>query len=301
MLALVVLVIAAYFLTRPPGPDRGAIPPAAVKQKEKGASPPPASVPPAVTASIPVIQPAPERHSSVPPALPPEAEVPAGSSGRALLAIIIDDMGSSLQEARALKKIGVPLDFAIIPGLRYCREVAGFAAESGIETMIHMPMQSKGWPERRLEENGLLVAMEDQEIRQRLEEYLKQVPGAVGANNHMGSEFTERADRMRVVMEMLKGSGMFFVDSVTSPASAGGKVAREAGIRSSRRQVFLDNEQNEAYIAGQLQQAVRLARKQGAAIAIGHPHPATLAALSTHLPRLAEQGVTLVPVSRIVR
>lgn len=227
-------------------------------------------------------------------------QLPPGS-GKGQLAIIIDDMGTTVQEARSLAAIGVPLTFSIIPGLRSYREVASFAAGNGIETMIHIPMQSKGWPQRRLESNGLLVAMEADEISGRVSEFMRDIPMAAGANNHMGSEFTEHEEKLRPVLEALKGKGLFFVDSVTTPASAGYRLARELGIRSARRQVFLDNEQSQTYIRGQLIQAVRLARKNGSAIAICHPHPATIQALAALLPGLEQQGITLVQASKLVR
>jgi polysaccharide deacetylase 2 family uncharacterized protein YibQ len=106
---------------------------------------------------------------------------------------------------------------------------------------------------------------------------------------------------MRVVLGVLKSRGLFFIDSVTSPRTTGLRLAREMGIRSERRNVFLDNEQNEAYIQGQLSQAVRLARRTGAGIAICPPHPATIKALALLLPGLEQQGITLVPVSKLVR
>lgn len=217
------------------------------------------------------------------------------------LAIIIDDMGSSMSEARSLAAIGVPLTFSVIPGLQKYREVASFAASGGIETMIHIPMQSKEWPGRRLEANGLLVSMGDDELRERVSGLVCDIPGAVGANNHTGSEFTEHEDKMRSVLEALKGKNLFFVDSVTTAQTTGIRLAREIGMKSGRRNVFLDNEQERVYILGQLNQAVRLAKKNGSAIAICHPHPSTIAALASALPGLASQGVTLVPASRLVR
>jgi polysaccharide deacetylase 2 family uncharacterized protein YibQ len=224
---------------------------------------------------------------------------PIGRSGR--LAIIIDDLGSSLQEARSLASIGVPLTFSIIPGLHSSRDVAAFAASNSIETMIHIPMQSKGWPGCRLESNGLLVSMDDATVRERLEEFMHTLPRAVGANNHMGSEFTEHEDKMRAVLDTLKGKGLYFVDSVTSPRTVGTKIARQLGMKTGSRSVFLDNEQNSVYIQGQLNQAVRLAKKTGGVIAICHPHPATIRTLEAALPGLAKQGITLVPASQLVR
>lgn len=232
------------------------------------------------------------------PAVIPHTPVPTGSGQ---LAIIIDDMGTSLQEARSLAGIGVPLTFSIIPGLRNYREVAAFAAANGIETMIHIPMQPKGWPQRKLEANGLLLSMNDADITTQVNEFMAEIPKAVGANNHMGSEFTEHENDMRAVLVALKSSGLFFIDSMTSPKTVGLKLAEELGMKAARRDVFLDNEQNGPYIQGQLDQAVRIAKRRGASIAICHPHPATISALAALLPGLERQGIKLVPVSHLVR
>ena len=242
--------------------------------------------------------PYPKETTAIPAPKPGTGKQPAGKGH---LAIIIDDMGTKIEEARALRSIGVPLTFSIIPGLRSFREVAAFAASNGIETMIHIPMQSKGWPQRRLEANGLLLSMDDASVKDHLEEFIRGLPKAVGANNHMGSEYTEHGDKMKVVLEVLKANNLFFIDSVTTPQSSALRLAREMGIRSGRRNVFLDNEQNQTYIQGQLDQAVRIARKTGMAISICHPHPTTIKTLTELLPGLAKQGITLVPVSELVR
>lgn len=231
--------------------------------------------------------------------------VPAPSvpkvSGKAELAIVVDDMGSSLQEAQSLAAIGVPINFAIIPGLRHYLEVADFSADRGIEIMIHMPMQPKEYPRRRLESNGLLLEQSEEELRSRLNGYLEQLPQAVGANNHMGSGFTENPEKMRVVLGVLKENNLFFLDSITTPLTVGTKIASELGMRYARRDVFLDNDQNEMYIRGQLAKAVSRAHKTGQAIAICHPHHETIAALAKLLPTLSQQGVVLVKISRLIK
>ena len=241
----------------------------------------------------------PDAEYNVPPPPPIVGNRKVPASGKAELAILVDDMGSSLQEARALAAIGVPINFAVIPGLRHDREVAAYAAGQGVEVLIHMPMQSKGYPQRRLEANGLLLEHSDDELRSRMLGYLEALPQAVGANNHMGSEFTEHQEKMRVVLKVLKEKKLFFVDSITSPRTSGLQVVNELKLRSARRDVFLDNEQNERYIRGQLNQAVARARKHGHAIAICHPHAATIATLAAALPELQAQGITLVKISTL--
>ncbi len=233
-----------------------------------------------------------EKKAPAPPALP-------GTAAR--LAIIIDDMGSSMAEARSLAAIKLPLTFSLIPGLRSDREVCDFSIGQGIELMIHVPMQPKEWPSRRLEQNGLLVSMSAEEIEHRMEGFIKKFPEAVGVNNHMGSEFSEQEGKMAAVVQTLKKHNLFFIDSVTSPRSCGFTVAQSGGVRTARRNVFLDNTQEPAYILGQLNQAVAYARAHGSAIAICHPHPVTIATLTTALPKLTGRGIRLVPVSSLVK
>jgi uncharacterized protein len=300
ILIVLCIIVGAYLLFTPAStvapPATHVVPESAPPVQPSRQHAPPALIP------VPNLQQKPGKI--YPTEIPPlEEKQPQGAhgSGTGQLAIIIDDMGTSLKEARSLADIGVPLTFSIIPGLGNYREVAEFAASRGIEIMIHIPMQPKGWPEQRLEANGLLVSMADMDIVERMEGYARTIPKAVGANNHMGSEFTEHEDKMRVVLETLKGRGLFFVDSVTSPRTAGIRLAKELGMKTGRRHVFLDNEQDGAYIRGQLNQAVRLAKKTGAAIAICHPHPVTIRTLEAALPGLEKQGITCVPASRLVR
>lgn len=222
-------------------------------------------------------------------------------SGPGSLAIIIDDMGKGMPEARSIIDIGVPVTFAIIPGLPKVRQVAQEAQRRGIEAMIHLPMEPKGYPARRLEENGLLLNQGNDEIAARMNNYFREIPQAVGANNHMGSAFTESREKMAVVLGVLKERGLFFVDSKTSAISVGESAARELGVRTASRAVFLDNIQDVGYISKQIRQAAAIARRRGSAIAICHPHPATIQALAAELPKLRDEGITFVPASSLVR
>jgi polysaccharide deacetylase 2 family uncharacterized protein YibQ len=297
VLFLVIGTVAGYYLFSP-ARRAGETPPKTERSHIKTDLP---AVPiPQETITVPPAVPASPRDYPPTSAIHEPDKPGTRGGGTARLAIIIDDMGSSLTEARSLAAINVPLTFAIIPGLRVDKEVAAYAATNNIETMIHIPMQSKEWPARRLEANGLLVSMDADELQERMSGFMQRLPGAVGVNNHMGSEFTEQDGKMVVVLQTLKKNDLFFIDSVTTPESSGFRVAQRLGIRSARRNIFLDNEQERTYILGQLNQAVRLARKNGSAIAICHPHPATIAALAAALPELAGKGVHLVTASQLV-
>jgi uncharacterized protein len=255
-----------------------------------------------LTTHLPIPQ-RPEPHANISSAVAPAVERPAVTApfgkGPGRLAIIIDDMGSSMQEARELMSMKLPLTFSVIPSLAHAKGVAEAAHGAGYEVMVHMPMEPEGYPKQPMEKIGLLVAMADPEIERRVTSYFSAVPYAVGANNHMGSRFTQDGEKMEVVLKVLKGKGVFFVDSRTSPASVGYETAKALGLRCAARQVFLDNVQDETAIGKQLAQAAGIARKRGAAIAICHPHPATIRALKALLPELSRNGITFVHASAL--
>ena len=229
-----------------------------------------------------------------PRALPAPHPVGPGS-----VALIIDDMGTNLKEVEELLSIKLPLTFSVIPSLAHAKGVAESAHRAGYEVMVHMPMEPEGYPKQRMESIGLLVSMEEPEIVARVNGYFASVPFAVGANNHMGSRFTQDAEKMAVVLKVLKGRGVFFVDSRTSPASVGYRTARALGVKCGARQVFLDNVQDEGAIGRQLAQVAAVARKSGQAIAICHPHPATIRALKAVMPELSKSGITFVRASTL--
>lgn len=122
----------------------------------------------------------------------------------------------------------------------------------------------------------------------------------MGINNHMGSRFTRDGRAMGDFMTLVRGSGLFFVDSLTSPASVGYSLAREMGVKTGRRQVFLDNVREEAQITAQLHQLLAIAERQGGAIGIGHPYPQTLAALRAASPEIRARA-RMVAVGQLVQ
>jgi polysaccharide deacetylase 2 family uncharacterized protein YibQ len=210
-------------------------------------------------------------------------------------------MGSSVQEVNALMAIKLPLTFSIIPGLAKGKEVAHAAHANGYLVMIHIPMEPQGYPKQRMEQNGLLLSQSDAEIQRRLNSFMQAVPYAAGANNHMGSRFTEDKAKMGTVLGLLKGKGLFFIDSRTTPHSVGYSLAREMGIETASRNVFIDNVQDVGAIKGQLEQLAEMARHKGAAIGICHPHKTTIIALTQLLPELHRSGINFVFARELVR
>jgi hypothetical protein len=142
--------------------------------------------------------------------------------------------------------------------------------------------------------------MPPDELRQLTEQALARVPGAAGVNNHMGSRFTENCTALRPVLAVLKRRSLFFVDSRTTSHSCALSMALRLGLLAGARSLFLDHDPSPAAVRRQLKRLVTLTRRQDGIIAIGHPHPSTLAALEDFAPRL-EREFRVVPVSELLR
>jgi polysaccharide deacetylase 2 family uncharacterized protein YibQ len=133
-------------------------------------------------------------------------------------------------------------------------------------------------------------------------EDVESVPGALGINNHEGSALTENKEAMKFLMAELKARNLMFLDSLTSAKSVAYTTAKEFGLKAAKRDVFLDNESdNAAYIRKQLEELTDIARKHGRAIGIGHPHPATISELRKWLAETDQQDIEFVPVSRLMQ
>jgi polysaccharide deacetylase 2 family uncharacterized protein YibQ len=116
----------------------------------------------------------------------------------------------------------------------------------------------------------------------------------------MGSAATADPRVMRAVVRVLSGRGLFLLDSRTTDASVARRVAEEASLPAVSRRVFLDSVPTAGAIDRSFRELVARARKDGSALAIGHPYPETMTMLERELPLLAEKGVELVRVSSLV-
>ncbi|MBE0665650.1 MAG: divergent polysaccharide deacetylase family protein [Candidatus Aminicenantes bacterium] len=216
------------------------------------------------------------------------------------LAFIIDDIGYADLISDQLRELGIPLTAAIIPAAPYARSEAQKIHEYGLEEIIHLPMQPKDPANHHPRDQFVLTDSSAAEIQVLLQKAREVVPYARGLNNHMGSLLTSNPQAMRRVLERIKGAGLFFVDSRTSPTTLAYALAREMKIKTFKRDVFLDDEQSYEYSSGQIKQLVELARRNGRALAIGHPFPSTLAALRDAIPWLKQQKIEVVFASALL-
>jgi polysaccharide deacetylase 2 family uncharacterized protein YibQ len=150
-------------------------------------------------------------------------------------------------------------------------------------------------------EGIVLARMTPEEILSTLEDDLDQIPYIKGVNNHMGSKITKNRRIMRVILERLKKENLYFIDSLTTGDSVAYSLAKRIGIPAAEREVFLDGELDEEYIARKLEELFRHAKKNGIAVGICHPNDLTIQTIKKTLPKMQKYQCEAVPASRVVQ
>jgi polysaccharide deacetylase 2 family uncharacterized protein YibQ len=232
-----------------------------------------------------------ESDEPAPPAAPVYSE--------AVIAIILDDLGSGTPAG--LRAIGLPgpVACAFLPDAPHTRAQAELAFARGKEVMLHLPMEpldhGREYPA------SLTLATARDPLVAYLRTSLAAVPHARGVNNHQGSELTADEQHMGWVMAELHAiGGLYFVDSRTTADSVAFRAARAWNVPSTERDVFLDVERGAPAVRAAFHKLVEQARRNGAALGIGHPYPEVFAVLEQELPQLTSQGITLVSPSALI-
>ena len=226
---------------------------------------------------------------------------------RPVLAIALDDAGENISDLYRAQDIGRPVTLAVLPGLRHSRKTAQETTRTAVPrvgAILHLPMEpmdpAAAW---MMGPGGVFEEMDDEEVRGVIRANLEELgPDAVqGLNNHMGSKGTRDARLMRLVSEELRGRGMYFVDSVTTPDSVGKQVSLSYGVPSLSRTVFLDNSTDAEDIRAKVREMVKDTRRYGWSLAIGHANRANTAeVLREMVPDIEAAGITIVPLKELV-
>ncbi|MGD2113291.1 MAG: divergent polysaccharide deacetylase family protein [Gammaproteobacteria bacterium] len=225
----------------------------------------------------------------------------SGSRALPAIALIIDDLGNQRAHGGRTVSLPGPVACAFLPRAPFTPELARRAHAGGKEVMLHLPMQALVAEARKAEPGELTLDMTFSQFRSTITQDLAAIPHVSGLNNHQGSLLTRHPGNMAWLMQAISENGkLFFVDSRTTSATVARRLAQEYGIPNSQRNVFLDNVAEPGAVRAKFRELVRIARRDGTALGIGHPHPATLEVLVDVLNNLGDHGVQLLPVAGLI-
>jgi polysaccharide deacetylase 2 family uncharacterized protein YibQ len=281
-----------------------------VHPEEKPIPPPPLEVPlempSQLSSQLPLhsgggeepTSPLPPADVNIPLPTPMQKEETLVPGHKPKIAIVIDDVGVDLKGSERAIQLPPFITLSFLPYAVRLREQAKQARDSGHELLLHMPMEPIGHEDPG--PGALIVDLPMRDLQQRFETALASFTGFDGVNNHMGSKFTTYTDGMNMVIDELQQRHLFYFDSRTSAQSVGKKIALEKGLPTIGRDVFLDDDQSPAAIRKQLEETERIAQRRGYAVAIGHPHAATMDVLAQWIPEAERRGFELTSIRSLV-
>jgi len=219
-----------------------------------------------------------------------------------MIAVIIDDVGYPSNHFEEYKSFKGKLTFSVLPFLSKSQKYAKQLHNEGFEVILHIPMEPKGYPEYDPGPVALFIKDTKSEVEKKLQLMLDDLPCVSGANNHMGSMATRDYELMTWTLSYLKNKRLFFIDSVTTTRSCAYELARDLHLKTAKRDIFLDNKDDFAYINSQFEKLKAAAQQNGTAIGIGHLQSSNMIkVLNYQLPLLSKEHCTLIFASEAVR
>ena len=213
-----------------------------------------------------------ESLANPPRIIPPHKQI---YTTKPKLAIVIDDVQTAAH-IRAIKSLDLVVTMSFLPPRAGRLNSAKLAAKESFY-MVHLPLEAMHFGAE--EPHTLRVSDSQKQVMQRITQIKKLFPRVHYLNNHTGSKFTSNEEAMSKLIFALQKNDILFVDSRTIGKTKAPKVLEHFGMKYVSRDIFLDHHPDKAYIKEQIKKAIALAKKRGHAIAIGHPHKATLEAL----------------------
>lgn len=213
----------------------------------------------------------------------------SGTGMSARVAVVIDDFGNSMAGTNQMLQLPIKLTVAVMPFMPATKAEAELAHRLGRDVIVHMPMEPNRGKRQWLGPGAITTAMNDEEVRRRVEQAIDDVPYAIGMNNHMGSKVTADERVMRIVLQVCRERGLFFLDSRTTYKTVIPKLGREIGVPVIGNNVFLDDVYSASHVAGQIRVLQKFLESHRDAVMIGHvgpPGKITLSVLLRSIPVL---------------
>lgn len=232
--------------------------------------------------------------------LPESAATKPAAAPPPRVAIFVGGMGLSASATRtAIETMPPAVTLAFLPyGATAAASVAAARAK-GHEILLQLPMQSAGGgnpgPHTLRPDAAPDATAAD------LAWLMGRFDGYSGVTNLLGAPVTASEPAMTAVLKAVGARNLYFVDDGTSKRSLASSLAPSLNVAAAQADVVLDATADPAVVRSNLDTLVRVAREKGQAIGMASGLPEHLGAIARFAGELAGQGVSLVPVSALVR
>ncbi|GMG83675.1 hypothetical protein LNKW23_28880 [Paralimibaculum aggregatum] len=225
------------------------------------------------------------------PALTLNAEPFERRGNLPLVAVVLEDAGSSELEAETLLSLRIPLTVGIAPRGEADLRLAAEAKLQGYEVLAQLPVGGDAI---------LATSMTDLEVSERVEELMASLYMAVGASGLVeeGGALDERI--IKGVIPVLERNGFAFVNADASSMEAGRAFAQAFGVAYAGQTLRIPSGATEEEIYDILVGVAASAGEGGGAIISAPPSLAMLRALQKWSVENSGRSVQLAPISAVI-
>lgn len=225
----------------------------------------------------------------------------SGARG-ARVAIVIGGLGlSQTGSQQAIRVLPGEITLAFSPEGNSLMRWMQAARQDGHEILMQIPLEPFDYPRINPGRNTLTVDAPPSATLENLHKAMGRITNYTGVMNYMGARFTAEPAAMTPVMQDVARRGLLYLDDGTSARSQADAVAAQLGMPFAAAEVRIDVSQDRGSILKKLDEAERIARAKGTAIAIGSAFDVTVDAVAAWVNEAKTRGIEIVPISALAR
>lgn len=221
-------------------------------------------------------------------------------AGTQIAFVVLDLNRDSESLFRSFRDSPIPFTVALRPDQRGAARAARELREENREIFLHLPMEPRGYPRIDPGKDAILLDLSRVEIEERINRSLAAVGQADGIITRMGSAAVNDPDVMRAVLGEVKRRNLLLVDAHGSGPSLVEEMGEEMGAKTLTLGGMLDASTSEAVMRARLRQLVSMATQRGTLVVSFRAAPLILTILEGERAKWSEQGIEIVPASRLV-
>jgi polysaccharide deacetylase 2 family uncharacterized protein YibQ len=232
----------------------------------------------------------------------PGSAAVADTSAR--LALVMFGFGDDLAAAQPFLALPLPFAVALAPGGKQSAALFRDAHRASREVVLHLPLEPINYPQVNPGPGTILVSMRPTQIATLVRRDLEQAAPVAAVANHLGSLATQDMTVMTSVYRELHRERVPFLHVEPAAGAVCKSLASELGVAYDEPDAVIDYEARSpknTLLDKRWKELLALARTRGHLMVMVRATPRTLAWLpqATAVKRL--KGVSLVPLSSLLR
>lgn len=222
-------------------------------------------------------------------------------AGTQLAFVVLDLSYDSQSLLRSFLDSPIPFTVALRPGQPRLARTARAVREAKHEVFLQLPMEPVGYPKVDPGKDAILLDLSRVEIEERINRSLDAVGPSSGIITRMGGAAVNDPDVIRAVLGEVRRRNLLFIDAHGGGPSVVEEIGEEMGVRTLILGGTLDvADQTTAALRARIRQYAAAAAQRGTLVVSVKASALILTILEAEREKLVQQGIEIVPASRLV-